>query len=136
MMAPIAQALSPDDADDVVAYYTSAQTPFPSLSPVAPDLVTRGRQLAVKGDPDKGVPACDACHGSAGVGEAPGIPYLGGQYANYTASQLQMWRNGSRKNSLEAMELFAGKLDDHEIEAIAAYYQQVHPSIPTSTPRK
>jgi len=36
-----------------------------------------------------------------------------------------MWRRGFRRNSPEAMGLFARKLDDQEIAAVAAYYQQV-----------
>ena len=39
-----------------------------------------------------------------------------------------MWRRGLRRNSLEAMGLFASKLDDQEIAAVAAYYEQVRAS--------
>ena len=35
-----------------------------------------------------------------------------------------MWQHGFRRNSPEAMALFARKLDDQEIAALAAYYQQ------------
>jgi cytochrome c553 len=80
------------------------------------------------------VPACNVCHGTGGAGEAPTIPYLAGQYASYTATQLQMWRKGDRRDSLEAMRLFATKLDDQEIEAVAAYYQQARtPSVAAAT---
>jgi glucose dehydrogenase len=47
-----------------------------------------------------------------------------GQYAPYTTLELQMWRQGSRRNSPEAMRLFAGKLDDSEVAALAAYYEE------------
>jgi len=39
-----------------------------------------------------------------------------------------MWQRGFRRNSPEAMALFAKKLDDQEIAAVAAYYQQARPS--------
>ena len=39
-----------------------------------------------------------------------------------------MWQRGFRRNSPEAMALFAKKLDDQEIAAVAAYYQQVRAS--------
>ena len=39
-----------------------------------------------------------------------------------------MWQRGFRKNSPEAMALFAKKLDNQEIAAVAAYYQQVRSS--------
>jgi cytochrome c553 len=53
------------------------------------------------------------------------IPYLAGQYAHYIAFTLQMWQEGFRKNSPDAMEVIAKTLDDEEILAVAAYYQQV-----------
>jgi cytochrome c553 len=58
----------------------------------------------------------------------PTIPALAGQYAQYTAFELQMWQRGFRRNSPEAMAVFAKKLDDQEIAAVAAYYQQVRSS--------
>ena len=42
-----------------------------------------------------------------------------------TATQLQMWQSGFRGNSPTTMTLFAKLLDDREIAALAAYYQQV-----------
>ena len=132
IMSPIASALSPDDAADVSAYFASLDPPFPILAAPDPNLVKKGRDLAEAGDPAKRIPACAACHGKGGTGEPPTIPYLGGQYANYTAFQLQMWRKGFRRNSPEAMGLIASKLDDHEIEAIAAYYQQARQPSPAA----
>jgi cytochrome c553 len=54
------------------------------------------------------------------------IPYLAGQYAHYIGFTLQMWQQGFRKNSHDAMEVIAKKLDDQDIAAVAAYYQQVN----------
>ena len=124
IMAPIADTLSADDIRDVAAYFASVESALPPLPRGNAQLVDKGRALAESGNATKGVPACNACHGVGGVGEAPTIPYLAGQYASYTASQLQAWRKGSRRSSLEAMRLFATKLDDQEIDALAAYYQQ------------
>ena len=50
------------------------------------------------------------------------------QYASYTALQLRAWQRGFRRNSPEAMALFAKKLDDKEIAAVAAFYQQARGS--------
>jgi len=123
-MSPIARALSPEDAADVAAYFASAESPFPPLTAPDPHLVKQGKELAEAGDPVKGIPPCGACHGSGGAGEPPTIPYLAGQYARYTAFELQMWRQGWRRNSPEAMGLFTSMLDDQQIRALAAYYQQ------------
>ena len=47
-----------------------------------------------------------------------------------------MWQRGFRRNSPEAMGLFAKKLDDQEIAAVAAYYQQVRSSAPAAAQPK
>lgn len=124
-MSPIARALSADNVADVAAYYANAQTQSPRLANADPQLVKRGKELAESGNPAKGIPGCDACHGAGGAGQSPTIPYLAGQYAHYTATQLQMWQSGFRRNSPTTMTLFAKLLDDREIAALAAYYQQV-----------
>jgi quinohemoprotein ethanol dehydrogenase len=128
VMSPIAKALSPEDVADVSAYYARAEAPFPRLANVDPNLLGKGRQLAESGDPTKGIPACNACHGMGGAGEPPTIPYLAGQYARYTAFQLKMWQRGFRKNSPEAMALIANHLNAEDIAAVAAYYQQLRGS--------
>jgi cytochrome c553 len=128
IMTPIARALSTNDALDVAAYFADIETPFPPLAPPDPQLVAEGKKLAESGDSTRGIPGCPACHGTGGTGAAPTIPYLAGQYAHYTAFQLEMWRRGFRRNSSEAMGLFAGLLTEHEIQAVSAYYQQARPA--------
>ena len=76
---------------------------------------------------------CVACHGAGGAGESPTVPYLAGQYAHYTALELQMWQRGFRRNSPTTMTLFSKLLDDQEIAALAAYYQQLGSSSPPLT---
>jgi cytochrome c553 len=47
-----------------------------------------------------------------------------------------MWKRGYRKNSLEAMLQIAKKLDDRDIQAVAAYFQQVLGSSQAATMTK
>jgi cytochrome c553 len=122
IMSPIAKALSPDDVADVTAYFAGVDAPFPPLKAPNAALVKRGAELAKAGGPEK--LHCDNCHGPGGSGEPPVIPYLAGQYAHYIAFTLQMWQEGFRKNSPDAMGVIAKTLDDQEILAVAAYYQQ------------
>jgi quinohemoprotein ethanol dehydrogenase len=137
VMSPIARALSSEDVNDVAGYYASAEARVLPLAKGDPQLVERGKQLAEAGSGAKGVPGCGVCHGPGGAGESPTIPYLAGQYAHYTASQLQMWQRGFRRNSPTTMELFAKKLDGQEIAALAAYYQQLgSPSPPVAQSAK
>jgi len=124
IMSPIAKPLSADDIADVAAYYASNNDPFPPLTSADAALVKEGEQLARVGNAAKGVQACNNCHGPDGAGIPPAIPYLAGQYAQYIASELHMWKRGFRKNSPESMALIAQQLDERAIAAVAAFYQQ------------
>jgi len=133
VMSPIAKALSSADAADVAAYYAGADAPFLPLKNAQPMLVKRGEQLAKVGDAAKDLQSCNNCHGPGGAGEPPAIPYLGGQYARYTAFQLTMWKRGFRNSSPDSMADIAKRLDDQEIAAVAAYFQQVDASALAAT---
>lgn len=133
IMSPIAEALSPDDIVDVSAYYSRIDAPFLPLKAPAPTLVKQGEELARVGDAARRIQSCDRCHGPGGSGEPPAIPYLAGQYAHYTAFTLQMWQQGYRNNSRDAMAVMAKKLNEQEIAALAAYYQHVQSPIEAAT---
>jgi cytochrome c553 len=125
LMGPIAKALSTADGAAVAAYYAGADGAFLFNKRADAALVERGRQLARIGDQARALPACNNCHGPGGTGEFPAIPYLAGQYADYTVLQLQMWQSGSRKDSVDAMADIAKRLGDQDMAAVAAYYQQL-----------
>jgi cytochrome c553 len=133
IMTPIAKALAPDEMADTAAYYAGQSAPFPQLPAPDPALVARGQQLATVGDGAKRVQACNSCHGPGGTGESRAIPYLAGQYSQYIAAQLQAWQQGQRKNSADTMAIIARQLDDRDIQAVAAYYQQVRASSVAAT---
>ena len=132
IMSPIAKALSPEDIADVAAYYAGINAPFPPLARASAALIQRGEQVAKVGSAANNVQACDNCHGPGGIGIPPAIPYLAGQYAQYIAFELKMWQRGYRRNSPEVMFMIATKLDDQDIAALAAYYQQVPASDQTT----
>ena len=65
--------------------------------------------------------ACVDCHGAAGNAPIdPSYPKLGGQYRDYLAHSLQMYRDGDRANALMASQ--AKALDDQQIADLAAYF--------------
>ena len=130
IMSPIAKALSADDIADVAEYYANRSTQFLPLAPADAAIVKKGQQLAQEGDAAKGILGCNNCHGPDGQGMPP-MPYLAGQYAHYIAFTLQMWKGGFRKNSPDLMGPIAKQLDDQEIAAVAAYYQQVRRQVGT-----
>lgn len=125
VMSPISKALSSDDIVDVAAYYAELDAPFLPLTKPNAALVKTGEELARVGSAVRNIQACDNCHGPDGAGEPPAIPYLAGQYAPYIALELRMWQRGFRKSSPGGMETVAKDLNDQEVAAVAAYYQQV-----------
>ena len=126
IMSPVAKALSEDDISDVAAYYAGTAAPFLPLADTASAaLVAQGERLAEIGNEAKGIPGCVNCHGADGAGQSPTIPYLGGQYGHYISFELKMWQRGFRNTSHPVMRLFAKRLDDQEVGALGAYYQQL-----------
>jgi cytochrome c553 len=125
IMTPVAGALTADDIADVAAYYAGIEAPFLPLRRADSALIKQGEELAKVGSAEKRIQACDNCHGIGGAGEPPAIPYLAGQYASYIALEWRMWRRGFRKSSPGAMACLAERLNDQEIAAAAAYYEQV-----------
>ena len=66
---------------------------------------------------------CVACHGSNGISVHTTWPNLAGQDAQYIASQLKAFRDGTRKSAM--MYPMAFDLGDKDIDNIAAYYSQL-----------
>ena len=84
------------------------------------ELVLLGEKIYRGGIQDRQVPACAGCHGPSGAGIPAQYPRLSGQHADYAASQLVAFRDGTRKNSPQ-MSQIAAKLNDREIRAVADY---------------
>ena len=85
-------------------------------------LLSLGQRIYRGGD-SKGVPACLACHGPAGLGNPPaGFPRLSGQHARYIVTQLKAFRDGKRNNDkYQMMSIISKKMNDTEIIAVANY---------------
>jgi cytochrome c553 len=126
IMVPVAQMLSADDIADVAAFYAGTNAPLPSFPAADAALIAAGQELAIVGNAEKAVPGCNNCHGPGGAGEPPAIPYLAGQFGPYMVAELQLWQRGIRKNDGGAqMSGLAKRLDEHDIAAVASYYQHI-----------
>ena len=124
IMKNFAKALSEQQRIKFAARYASMPAPAaePSEPLIAADLA-RGHQLAYQGDEIKRVQACNNCHGPDGVGVAGAAPYLAGQSADYLASALKAFQQGTRKNDAgELMRSAASGLDESDIAAVAGYF--------------
>ena len=140
IMQPFAQMLSGQDMRDVGAHYAAQDTD----TGLADDTVVEagayeglkfyeiGQQIFHGGAPERGIPACMACHGPTGAGNpGPAYPQVSGQPSWYAAQRLQEYREGAtlqRDASLfEIMAQVASELTDEEIQALASYMEGLHP---------
>lgn len=116
--------LSDEYLDELAGYFASQHPPYPAPVPanVSPQVIERGRVLAMQGDPSRKLPACVACHGEKLTGVNPAIPGLLGLPRDYLNSQFGAWKTGARKaSSPDCMAHIAGKLSVDEISAVSAW---------------
>lgn len=124
-MAGMAAALSDEDRADLAAYYSSQKV---KVGATAEDKLEAGQAIYRAGNAASGVPACAACHGPTGAGNAQAkFPALTGQHAAYVVKALKDFRSGARANDAgQMMRNIAAKMTDAEIDAVAAYTQGLH----------
>ena len=120
VMNSMVAALSDDDRKALGQYFAQQELQPEKAQNV--DTIEQGQQIWRGGIADKGVPACAACHGPAGSGIPAEYPRVSGQFAKYTLTQLQGFRDGIRHNDAnEMMRSIALKMTDAEMRAVADY---------------
>jgi cytochrome c553 len=112
----MAARLSDQQIAAVAAYYSS-QPPVPGTPDSSP-LAEAGHRIYDEGVASASVPACKACHGDHGEGNAS-IPRLAGQHPEYIERQLQAFASMARAN--EIMHENSKSLTADQIRAVAAY---------------
>jgi cytochrome c553 len=133
IMQPIVDALSEQDMADVAAFFAQ-QTP--SGLEADPSYWKAGETLYKSGDATRNIPACAACHGPAGQGNAgAGYPALRAQHSVYTVKQLQDYLTKNRyRDAADAatvhatrnsamMTTIAARLSPEDIRNLASYLQ-------------
>ncbi len=121
IMLGMVAAVSDEDAADIGAYFQSQMLKEAAVHDA--DKAAAGRDLYKGGDLQKGIPACQACHGPKGSGTAGiGYPQIGGQYVEYTLAQLKAFKGGSRKNDDKMlMRSIVEKLSEKDMIAVSHY---------------
>ncbi|MBI3777929.1 MAG: c-type cytochrome [Gammaproteobacteria bacterium] len=117
LMKSMLAAVSDADMNNVALYY-ALQTPARAQTPAA------GNRSAGK----TAAAACAGCHGNQGVSTNPAAPSLAGQDAQYLATALQAYKNGSRSDA--TMKSLAAALDDRVTKDMAAFYAAQPPQPP------
>jgi cytochrome c553 len=124
LMAGLLEPLSDRYLYEIAQYFAALDAPYPPpLAPTAPAAVLeRGRALTVQGDPDRRLPACAACHGSALTGVQPHVPGLLGLSRDYLNAQLGAWRTGQRRaHAPDCMAEVARRLSPEDLAAVTAF---------------
>ncbi len=121
-MVGMAATLSNQDMMDLAAYFSKQQ-----LTPKGadPKLVDAGQSIYRGGIPDRGVPACEGCHGPTGHGNyLAGFPRIAGQNQEYLMAALKSFADGSRKSDRnQMMRDIAGLMHEDEMRAVTSYVQ-------------
>lgn len=121
VMTPFASVLTEEDRANI-AYYLAQQPLDMETAATATNEATmeRGQQIWRGGLPDRKVPACAACHAPNGAGIPSEFPRLAGQFPDYIAEQLRLFRSGDRGNA-PMMNDIADRMSDSDIAAVADY---------------
>ena len=118
VMQGFATGLSEDDMRNI-AYWVTSKAAKPGFARDK-DLVAMGERIYRGGIADRQIAACAGCHSPNGAGIPAQYPRLSGQHADYTVSQLNMFRDGTRAKSRQMTQV-AAKLNDKEIKAVSDY---------------
>jgi len=110
-----ASSMNEQDMADVAAYLAG------------PDVLTKSANDVPASARPKVTETCLACHGTNGVGITADYPTLAGQHRDYIERALHEYQKGGRKNPI--MMGMVTTLTPEEIEAVAAYYSGLTPSL-------
>jgi cytochrome c553 len=116
LMKALVSGLSEADVANVALYYAS-QKPGRANSTAAGE-ESAGQAAAA---------ACAGCHGAAGVG-AGSAPGLAGQDAQYFATAMRAYRDGTRTDAM--MKGPAAAVTEAQVAELAAYYGSLPPQAP------
>nr|VFJ50458.1 MAG: Cytochrome c553 [Candidatus Kentron sp. DK] len=122
VMNSMAGELTPTERKNLGVYF--GNLPF-TIDPQAIDFQTleRGADLALRGKPEYGMPACISCHGPEGGGFGPHFPPLVGQPPEYLIRQINKWQTGKRDNDhLALMQNIANQMTDGDKLNAMAYF--------------
>ncbi|MDH4273679.1 MAG: c-type cytochrome [Gammaproteobacteria bacterium] len=124
-MNAISATLNAQEVKAVAFYFSSLGYNFTAI-PSDPETLARGEDLALRGKPEYGIPACASCHGADGKGYGNHFPPIAGQAPEYIVQQLNQWQTGARDNDQMAlMRNIAEQLTDGDKINVAAYFANI-----------
>jgi cytochrome c553 len=127
--------LSDADLRDLAVYF-AAQTPTAgTVIPAPAAMVGKGESLFLAGEPARGIPPCQGCHGadargtSIVTGQYAAYPSLRGQVSMYLTARLTSFHKNLPHDTTNdfIMGGVAQTLDEESIQAIAAWLGSLTP---------
>ena len=123
--------LNDTDMRDLATFFAS-QKPSATTTATPPG---NGEALFLAGDPARGIPPCQGCHGadadgpSSRRGQYAAYPTLRGQYAPYLVARLASFKKNLPHDTTNdfLMVGVAHTLDDESIQAIATWLSSLSP---------
>lgn len=137
IMQPIAADLSEAAMQALAEHYANqelgagpSKPDGPATTAADPASIEQGRANANRGVPAQGVPSCVDCHGPRPGPRNPYYPELAGQYIDYIALQLSLFKADKRGGTPYAriMHSAAKDLTEEQMRDLALYYSALEPS--------
>jgi cytochrome c553 len=126
LMTRLVDPLSQDYLREIAEYFSDLKLPYPApaqtASRMAPALLARGQQLALRGDVARQLPACIQCHGERLTGLQPHVPGLLGLPLDYLNAQLGAWQTQQRQAlAPDCMARVVERMDSSDLIAVATW---------------
>ena len=109
---------------EMAEYFARQKIPYPppQVSNATQATLDMGRELVMRGDERRKIPACITCHGKALTGVMPATPGLLGLPPAYLYAQLGSWKIGARHAAApDCMAKITQELSMDDIGAVSAY---------------
>jgi len=126
LMTRLVDPLSDAYLREIAQYFSDLKLPYPAptqtTSRMAPAMLARGQQLALRGDAVRQLPACVQCHGERLTGVQPHVPGLLGLPLDYLSAQLGAWQTHQRQAlAPDCMAQVVERMESHDLIAVATW---------------
>jgi cytochrome c553 len=124
MMTYLVSNLPDAYLQEIAVHFSNLHPPYPppAAAAVPAAVLGRGRALATRGDANRNLPACTACHGDSLMGVVPAVPALLGLPRDYLNSQFGAWRIGARRAAApDCMAEITRRMSPEDVSAVAAW---------------
>ena len=130
-MQAVATQLDDSQMDALAHYYTTQPQQRSDTATGNPAALVLGERIAVAGIPARGIGACAGCH-DVTKAAAKAFPAIDGQHRLYLAGRLRQFRAApDTPGGGNPMIAISKKLNDREIDGVAAFYAARSPASPS-----